>query len=37
MKKTTSEGLEPGDRGVLAKILCQKYNKDDGSVRKKIP
>jgi hypothetical protein len=31
MKKTTSEGLEPGVRGGLAKILCQESNNDQGS------
>jgi hypothetical protein len=31
MKKTNFEGLEPGVRGDLAKILCQESKKDDGS------
>jgi hypothetical protein len=31
MKKTTFEGLEPGVRGALAKILFQESNIDDGS------
>ena len=30
-EKTTFEGLEPGVRGSLAKILCQESNRDDGS------